>query len=530
MSEVKFYRGAVNILNVNVTDASYVNRNVMGDCTAYVEFMSPEAIELAPGDFTTILGHKYFVKDYPLPLRDVARLKYQLTLNGTVHELEKAIYFIKNSTGIDNTAQTSWFVTPLEFLVQLTENMERLQPDANWQVGDCMIGESKTIELSNNNCLEALQAAAELWDTHYDVTQNQISLIKIDSAPTLTLKVGKGLGLREITGNRSNNNPVITKLFAYGSDKNNPLGQNLAIPAVLWPGASEIIEGIHVFEDIFPQIVVTVTSVFHMVYDVTLGTDPIGFDINDYRIPGVNPRITFLSGELNGLTFNLDWSGQTTFVPIPYKEGGVVIPGATGYNPVVGDKFEIWGINMPEIYINDAKARLLAAALDYLANSQAKVKLNLTIDEIVFRTNSLLVECGMKIKVVSDIIPQFLTPGVSCEVLGYRRSILQPWKYDNVIVGDVLLKKAFDNRVEKVIERVILKQTEVITGVSDKQYTHTQIDPAAEWLVRHNLSKHPAVMITNDDYTVRDGAVTYLTPNTLKINFSVPSTGYVICN
>lgn len=534
MTEVKFYRGAINILTVQATDASYVSRSVMGECTAYLEFMRDEPAELVAGDYCTLHGDRYIIEDVPLPFRDVARLKYQVKLKGTVHELEKAVFFITDSTTLDDTSKTSWNCTPLQLLSAVVDNLERLQPSAGWQLFECIIAPAKTIELNNNTCLEVLRMAAEAWDIHYDVTQFKLSLLKIDSLEAYTLGVGKGLGLREITANRSNNTPVYTKVYAFGSNKNNPLGQRLTIPPVVWPGASVIIETVQEFDDIFPQIVVTVKSIIHMIYDVTLRTDAIGFDIVDYMIPGQNPRITFLSGQLKGMSFNLWWYGQDTFAPIPYRPDpsnqSLVIPGATGYNPVAGDTFEICGIDMPLLYVNEAKARLEAAALAFLAKSQAKLKLNLTCDEIEFRRSIIDVGCGMKLRLISDIIPQLYTPGVAAEVLSYRRSITQPWKYDQLIVGDVLLTRAFENRVEKVIERTILKQTEIITGISDKEYVHNQVEASAEWTVKHNLDKYPAVSVTGDDLSTRDAQVTYLSPNTIKINFSVPAIGLAICN
>lgn len=533
---VTFYRpNGATASTVKLTDNSYVSRSVMGECIAYVEFLTVDAVGLQSGDRCILLGDTYFVRDQVIPVRDVNRLKYQLTLYGTVNELEKAIYFISDSTGVDNTAKTSWDCTPQEFLDQLIVNLKRIQPGAAWAAGSCLEAEAKTLDFNYNNCLEALQAAAELFETHWSVSEFTVSLNKIDSSTVIPLEVGKDKGLRNIAANKSGDSKVITRLYAYGSSFNNPLGLPLMIPPVDYPWANQIIEGVKEFDDIFPQVVIEITNMVELigpppnVYPWELWPD-FRFSLNDYLITGVNPRITFLTGELSGHTFNFLYLPLQGDYVILYKTlpDGTVIPGPSGYNPAVGDTFEISGIEMPLDFVEEAQARLLAAAEAYLEASQLKLKLNLTTDDLYFERNSISIPLGVKVSVTSDIILNLVA--VDTEVLGYKRYITRPYKYDSLVVGDVAVSSPFSNRVEKIVERTILKQTTVETGVSDKSYVHTQVTPSAEWTVRHNLDKLPSVMVTNGSAIVRDAQVTYLNKNTVRINLSEPGTGFVYCN
>ena len=533
-----FYRPtppSVGIYSIAVNDNSYVNRNVMGECTAFIEFLRSTPITILPGDYAVIFGETYFVKDTPLPLRDIGRLKYQLTLYGTVNELEKAIYFINDSSGVDNTASTSWSCTPLEFLTQLVVNMNRINP-GQWTAGSCIEASAKTLILNNNNCLEALQAATTLWDTHYRVDNFTISLDKIDSETVIPLGVGKDQGLREITANKNNNSEVITKLFPYGSDQNSPTGQKLQIAAITYPGATVLIEGVKEFEDIYPQIVLEITSMVAIslppdnIYPWELGTAALGFDLNDYLIPGITPRISFLTGELAGLTFNFIRPPMEVFILQITTLGGVVIPGPTGYNPAIGDTFELIGLEMPEVWIEEAQERLLEAAEAYLQEVQPKLKLNVKTDDLYFKRNDVDIPLNVKLNLVSDIIPELADPGRETEVLGYKRYIKQPWRYDNIVVGDVANVNPFDGRVGKIVESQIFKTTIINEGGADSHYEHTQLEASAEWTVRHNLGKKPSVAVTGATGETRDAKVMYLTPNTLKVIFSRPATGSAICN
>lgn len=517
------------IKKVQITEASYVSRNAMGDSTAYLEFFRAAPTTISPGDYCTIFGQRYYFRDTPIPTRDSNRLKYQCTLKGSVHELEKAIFFISDSTGAGVTSDVSWNCSPLEFLTQLVANMQRLQPLANWQVGSCLTADAKTIQLNSSNCLDALRAAADLWETHYSVSNNIINLNKVINDPVHTLEVGKGLGLREITANKSNDSKVITRLYPYGSDINSPTGERLSISPITYPGATEIIEGVAVFDDIYPQFLLTVTLVIP--FGNIFTTNPTGFNLNDYIAEGRTPQITFLTGECAGLTFVCtqgEFNGQITYVATQRQMNGVTVPGSPGYQVFPGDKFEIWNTLMPEYFILDAEARLESKALAYLGDHQQKVKLNVKADDIYFRANNITLDLGDRLTIISSIIPQLNTPGIVVEVIGYKRRIIESWVYESLIVGDVVLKQPNTSGIKKIVERIIMKSTEV--GVSDKHYTHSQPMQAAAWLVNHNLGKKPSVVITDLSGVQLDGLVTYLGDNTLVINFSLPVSGLAICN
>lgn len=519
------------IKTVQITEASYVSRNAMGDSTAYIEFFRQAPTTISPGDYCTIFGQRYYFRDTPIPVRDSNRLKYQCTLKGSVHELEKAIFFISDSTGAGVTSDVSWNCSPLEFLTQLVANMQRLQPLANWQVGSCLTADAKTIQLNSSNCLDALRAAADLWETHYSVNNNIINLTKVINDPVHTLEVGKGLGLREITANKSNDSKVITRLYPYGSDINSPTGERLSISPITYPGATEIIEGVAVFDDIYPQFLLTVTTVVGPLGNI-FTTNPTGFKVDDYAISGRTPQMTFLTGECAGLTFkclHIDIDDQPSYAAVPYYlDGGIAVPGSPGYQVFPGDKFEIWNTLMPEYFILDAEARLEAKALAYLGDHQQKVKLNVRPDDIYFRANNITLDLGDRLTIISSIIPQLNTPGIVVEVIGYKRRIIESWAYESLIVGDVVLKQPDTSGIQKIVERIIMKSTEV--GVSDKHYTHSQPTQASAWLVNHNLGKKPSVVITDLAGVQLDGLVTYLGDNTLVINFSIPVSGLAICN
>ncbi len=64
----------------------------------------------------------------------------------------------------------------------------------------------------------------------------------------------------------------------------------------------------------------------------------------------------------------------------------------------------------------------------------------------------------------------------------------------------------------------------------DKTYTHNQISASREWLVCHNLGKHPSVTVVDSANTVVVGDITYLNTEELIIRFTSEFSGRAFLN
>jgi heat shock protein HslJ len=69
----------------------------------------------------------------------------------------------------------------------------------------------------------------------------------------------------------------------------------------------------------------------------------------------------------------------------------------------------------------------------------------------------------------------------------------------------------------------------VPTG-SDANFVHTQETPSASWTVAHNLGKRPAVQVVDSAGTQVEGDVTWLSENTVRIDFTAAFSGAAYCN
>lgn len=522
--EVSLYRGSSLIYTVTALDSSYVSRASMGEDTALLEFVTSTAVVLQPGDYCTIFGLYYFVKDQVIPTLDVTRLKYSLKLYSTLYELEKVDFFTFDNTGADQRPEGSYDCTPLQLVSAIVNNLLRVQPDKPWTAGTVLTSEPITIDFSFNNCLEALQSGAEAFDTDYHVENYTIHLYRVSRAiTTKPLGYGTGLGITSITANKSADTAIITKLYAYGSATNSPDGQRLEIEPILYPGAQIICEGFKVFDDIYPRAINEVYTCDNSESWLTISL-PLYFDINDYGIEGVTPQIQFITGELQGIVFSINTPppGHKYYLT-PVNINGNIVPGTSGFNMSPGDKFEVFNINMPVVCINEAKADLEEAATLYL-NEQArmKVKLNIATDEIYLKRNNVTLELFDSLTISAFFIPG-MEAGLETFLIGFNRYLNAPFRYTNVICGDVYFERKF-SQLTQVINKTI-KTTLIQAGGGDKYHKHTQSAPASTWSITHNLNKRPSVVTMDTAGTEVEGEVVYLNENELIINFSAAFSG-----
>lgn len=69
-----------------------------------------------------------------------------------------------------------------------------------------------------------------------------------------------------------------------------------------------------------------------------------------------------------------------------------------------------------------------------------------------------------------------------------------------------------------------------LTLVGGSTYTHNQASPAATWTISHNLGRRPSVTVVDSAGTVVIGEVTYLSDNSLRVEFSAGFSGQAYLN
>lgn len=165
-----------------------------------------------------------------------------------------------------------------------------------------------------------------------------------------------------------------------------------------------VIEGVKVFDDIYPHRTGTVT-----------GSDPtnpfkfydgsMDFDINDYLVPGIAAKVTFNTGQLAGYTFEIaSYSVEDTMfiININKDETALQVP-SDSLRPAIGDQYVLVDIIMPQTYITAAELQLKVAAETALAQlSVQQQKFSVDFDPVYLRSSGKIPRIGDMIWLVDD--------------------------------------------------------------------------------------------------------------------------------
>jgi hypothetical protein len=135
-----------------------------------------------------------------------------------------------------------------------------------------------------------------------------------------------------------------------------------------------LIERIAFFDEIYPHRTGVVTSM-NAGDPFTIIDDTLDFDLNDYVLPGTNPKITFQDGQLAGMTFEVasydPVTKAITFLKNKYEKN-IDAPSDT-IKAAIGNHYVLVDFEMPQEYMTKAERDLYDKAkemLDLYADTQ----------------------------------------------------------------------------------------------------------------------------------------------------------------
>jgi len=468
---MKIYRGDTAIADVLITDQSYRSFSIMGDDYVVLDFYLKTEIDFEKNDYCNAFGERFSLIEKPVPEMIKGILHYNIKLYNTYKELEKVKVFLYDTARDLSKSEFPFTCTPSDIVQLIVDNMNSVQGGI-WSVGNVIVGEAKTITISNQSCLDLLASAASEWDTEWYVEGHTINLAKrtYQDNPIKTLSIGTGLlsVQQEALGNTS-----ITRLYALGGTKNLPSTYGstrlkMDVPYLEVSGA-DIFEDIVVFDDIYPHRLGTISSVRQTSQGIFYFTDSaLDFNPNDCQIEGLAKHIIFQSGALVGYDFEVNYNAATgEFEIIQYTEpSGEVLPSAT-LAPSAGDKYIIYNIAMPQSYVTAAENELKEKAQAYFDKiKNDKLSFNVALDEVYFTRNGLTLQPGEEIILKHEYI-EALKNGLNIRITGFNRYLNQPHRYDSVKVSDTVYSNPI-SRIDRKIEEVenVIERT----GISNPNY------------------------------------------------------------
>lgn len=396
------------IYNLTTLNGGSQSKAIMGDNKVTFTIKSSSMIYFRIGDFADIFNERYYIMNVPIADKSSSReYDYSVVMYADYYQLNKTQYMFYNENNELREGNFSLMGNPTEFVDKVVENANRVS--SGWSRGEVIPGIYKNMTFAGETCLAALQRIANEYDTEYKIEGKKIHLAKRGRNTGITLQNGYDKGLYTIRREPIDNSSVTTRLYAFGSATNLPEDYRNGATRLLLPGTDGYIEknvalyGIDeetkTFDDIFPHREGTVTSVNGLnVYQFS--DNGIDFDVNDYKLSGVNVKVTFNTGQLAGYTFDVNQFNNLTktFTILKNKsEKSIDIPSTT-FKATIGDKYVLVDLKMPQSYIDAAEAELLTQATSYL-NEVANpiLKYTVTTDPTFMRKNNIVLSPGDKI-------------------------------------------------------------------------------------------------------------------------------------
>ena len=454
-------------IDILVDTSSYRYTALQNVGTLYLYFASEEFINIPVGAYCIYKNITYYLMD-PDDFKKKSSRNFEYTL--VMYDIGAILGKYKCRDIVSKRLKFDYTAKPHEHLQLIVDNLN--MRDSGWKVGECIEAEEKTINYNHIFCSEALPTIADTFKTEYEIDPaiKTIHLRKVEynKGEPLPLEYGKDKGFVPGLGrsNKDGNRPV-TILYVQGGEQNIDFSKygskELLLPKnqrLEYEGRAYVsdAEGLYikradttltdVQEDsldcshISPKRVVSVSNVVvsdkeKNFYDFIDSSIPDDLNFEDYVIEGNNMTVIFQSGMLAGSNKEFEVKyvhKERKFLITPQEIDGQIMPNDI-YKPNLGDKYAVFGIQLPDAYICNNSTKegaswdMFREAAKYLyENEDPKFTFKGELDSIYSKKRWLSI--GGKIKLGGYILfkdPQFIPEGIKIRITSIKEYIHRPY-------------------------------------------------------------------------------------------------------
>lgn len=454
-------------IDILVDTSSYRYTALQNVGILYLYFASEEFINIPVGAYCIYKNITYYLMD-PDDFKKKSSRNFEYTL--VMYDIGAILGKYKCRDIVSKRLKFDYTAKPHEHLQLIVDNLN--MRDSGWKVGECIEAEEKTINYNHIFCSEALPTIADTFKTEYEIDPaiKTIHLRKVEynKGEPLPLEYGKDKGFVPGLGrsNKDGNRPV-TILYVQGGEQNIDFSKygskELLLPKnqrLEYEGRAYVsdAEGLYikradttltdVQEDsldcshISPKRVGSVSNVVvsdkeKNFYDFIDSSIPDDLNFEDYVIEGNNMTVIFQSGMLAGSNKEFEVKyvhKERKFLITPQEIDGQIMPNDI-YKPNLGDKYAVFGIQLPDAYICNNSTKegaswdMFREAAKYLyENEDPKFTFKGELDSIYSKKRWLSI--GGKIKLGGYILfkdPQFIPEGIKIRITSIKEYIHRPY-------------------------------------------------------------------------------------------------------
>lgn len=359
--DIKSVGGTVN--TVVIGEGSVRHYELMSDDYIRLVFSSEKKINIRLGDSITADGWGTFYitqKQKPSYNKTTGGYDYDLQFDAPYYRWRNKLYKYEPKNGRN---EASWSLTDnlKNHMAVFLRNLEYYGWTYTVDASSYTTEESqRTVFISFQNAyiLDALTQIAEAFNLEWWITDNIIHFGKVESGEAVDFKLDNNV---EDISAESSEESGITRFYAFGSTQNIPSGYRKSDDQVLLNGVvqkrlmlpegtpyidieeslsdDEIVEGIVTFDDVYPRTKSSVSEVIKVpktvektdsTTEATTNTSATGTetesetetvniyrfktaDFNfstDYILANTTLQVQFVSGKLNGMTFDVAFNPE----------------------------------------------------------------------------------------------------------------------------------------------------------------------------------------------------------------------------
>ncbi len=436
---------------------------LLGEDVIAMSVESSAVLDIEKGDMITVFGSPYFLNKPPKHTKKGKnKHSYDLTWEGRQYDLLRPLYLDEGIDGVSISPDFSLTGTLEFFMNVLINNANRLFGAGKWALGECPVTDYRTLTFSNEKCLAVLQRLCKLenFNKEFEIIENG-GVCTINIKDTIggnhatTYEYGKGNGLWELTRDPISEKDPITRLYVFGSNKNlrsdyRGFSQRLKLPgnnlSYLEDAAAiaqyGLTEGVQIFDNIFPHRTGSITSLGSTVFEFI--DSSMDFDINAtnelgdlYKIPGIEPKIHFNTGNLAGYQFTISYDHSTKKFTLQQfaDERGQKFPdeNSSAFQFNTGDDYVLIDIIQPQSYIDVAEMELQTAGeVLYSVVKESRVRYSETFDELYFK-QKYSGQATVNVFSIGDYVhikDSDIGVDKAIRLKSFRRDVLKPYRYN----------------------------------------------------------------------------------------------------
>lgn len=392
--------------------------SIMNGHYVQLVFSVANTIDLRIDDYITVFGYNFKIRESESIEKKEDKIGWNYTVKfyASEHDLQDVEFFLHGRP--ERKKNFNFYNgTLLQWAQLIVENMNR--KSSGWSVGSVIESDRINMSFLNKSCAAVLSELVKMKETEYWFVGKELNIGRREYPSNgFSLGQGEGRGFTNLRQTAVDETPPITVLLPYGSDKNitTDYGNDwLVLPG----GETSLVKNVDKYgwveksvqwEDIYPKGIFTVTE---KIDDLTLRAADIDFDLKEHLIDGVEVIVTFQGeSQLSGYDFaivdssdksSINWNNATKQFKLVQneKENALKVPGDINF--LVGDKFILTGIRMPQAYIDRAEQELLKKATEYHSRiCEERVQLSGDCDNNLFRQNNWSIMPGKMVLVFSE--------------------------------------------------------------------------------------------------------------------------------